>query len=489
MSFDIFISYSTKDAIAAKAACAALESAKIRCWMAPRDILPSASWGASIVRAINECRVMVLIFSGNANASAQVHREVDQAFGRAKTVVPLRIEDVKPADELAYYLDTVHWLDALTPPLERNLGRLVATVQALLPTTEPPPPSSEPAIDETQAAKAQDEARAEDERRLKEAAAAESAETARREQEAAEAARRQQEAKAQRLAAERQQKAEEEKRLTEEADRRKRDGAEAKGLAEQERRVRETEIKERAEAEQARAEGILKADARPSKQAPTWASKLQSIPVLVDGRARFAVGAMILMNSAWWFAGIAPRYHEYGTVSAAVEELIGSAFFVGPLCVIGLLTMYGLRQMKWIAIPVLCIGTILGFVEGYGLASYYHFAWSDNIVLGAIIYCAASLVAGFAGIAVCLKAWRPLRRPLLSRSTGVGGLAILFVLLVFPYWLQSLLVAQHRGALFQFSGQRELLVIFGSIYVVCILICLVCSSRWARSEVLGPASR
>jgi TIR domain-containing protein len=132
MSFDVFISYSTKDLTAAKAACAALESAKIRCWMAPRDIVPGARWGASIVRAINECRVMVRIFSGNANASEQVHREVDRAFSKGRAVVPLRIEDVSPADELAYYLDTVHWLDALTPPLERNLEKLVATVQALI---------------------------------------------------------------------------------------------------------------------------------------------------------------------------------------------------------------------------------------------------------------------------------------------------------------------------------------------------------------------
>ncbi len=167
MSFDVFISYSTKDMVTAKAACAALEAMKIRCWMAPRDILPGARWGASIVRAISQCRVMVLIFSGNANSSSQVQREVDQAFGNGKPVVPLRIEDVKPVDDLAYYLNTVHWLDAMTPPLERNLERLVVTVEALLPTTVQHPRSSGLSVDED-AARAQDEARAEDERRIRE---------------------------------------------------------------------------------------------------------------------------------------------------------------------------------------------------------------------------------------------------------------------------------------------------------------------------------
>jgi hypothetical protein len=181
MSFDVFISYSTKDAVAAKAACAALESRKIRCWMAPRDIVGGAKWGASIVRAINECRVMVLIFSGNANESAQVQREVDQAFSKSKTVVPLRIEDVKPADDLAYYLNTVHWLDALTPPLEKNLEQLVATVGALVLTTGTSALVEEP--DAHEAARA-DAARAADEQRLKEAQAPESAERTRHEKEA-----------------------------------------------------------------------------------------------------------------------------------------------------------------------------------------------------------------------------------------------------------------------------------------------------------------
>ena len=141
MSLDVFISHSSTDATAAKAACAALEAAKIRCWIAPRDIAPGARWAAAIVRAITQARAMVLIFSGSANTSAQVQREVDQAFSNGKPVIPLRIEDVKPGDDLAFYLNTVHWLDALTPPLERNLEKLVVTVQALLAATEAGLPS------------------------------------------------------------------------------------------------------------------------------------------------------------------------------------------------------------------------------------------------------------------------------------------------------------------------------------------------------------
>ena len=69
MPFDAFISYSSKDKIAADAACAVLEGAGVRCWIAPRDIRAGGEYGAAIVEAIDQCRVMVLIFSSSANDS------------------------------------------------------------------------------------------------------------------------------------------------------------------------------------------------------------------------------------------------------------------------------------------------------------------------------------------------------------------------------------------------------------------------------------
>ena len=72
MNFDAFISYASKDKPTADAVCAALEDAQIRCWIAPRDILPGSDWSASIIDALDQCRVMILIFSGNANDSPQI---------------------------------------------------------------------------------------------------------------------------------------------------------------------------------------------------------------------------------------------------------------------------------------------------------------------------------------------------------------------------------------------------------------------------------
>jgi hypothetical protein len=131
MPFDVFISYSHQDKAVADAACSALEAAGIRCWIAPRDVAPGVEWAGAIVSAIDHCRAMVVIFSSGANQSKQIYREVQRAFEKELPVIPLRIENVTPESSLAYYMGPVHWLDAMTPPLENHLKHLVTSVSAL----------------------------------------------------------------------------------------------------------------------------------------------------------------------------------------------------------------------------------------------------------------------------------------------------------------------------------------------------------------------
>lgn len=137
MPRDVFISYSPRDKATADAVCHALEAVGIRCWIAPRDALPGRKYQGSIVRALRECRVMVLVFSAGSNESDHVTREVSIAADLGMPVVPFRIEAVEMNDELYFYISSVHWLDALAPPMERHIDRLVQAVAALVPTSGP----------------------------------------------------------------------------------------------------------------------------------------------------------------------------------------------------------------------------------------------------------------------------------------------------------------------------------------------------------------
>ncbi|MGA7635397.1 MAG: toll/interleukin-1 receptor domain-containing protein [Candidatus Acidiferrales bacterium] len=142
MAFDVFISYASKDKIVADAVCARLEASGIRCWIAPRDIVAGRSYGEAIIEAIHGAKVMVLVFSSSANASGHIPKEVERAVSNGVAVLPFRIEDVAPGKSLDYFIGSVHWLDAMTPPMEKHLDNLAATVHKLLPVkmgeTAPP---------------------------------------------------------------------------------------------------------------------------------------------------------------------------------------------------------------------------------------------------------------------------------------------------------------------------------------------------------------
>ena len=97
--------------------------------------MPGDEWGAAIVKAIDQCRVMVLIFSASANSSKQIRREVERAVHAGATIIPVRIENVVPTEAMAYFMSTVHWLDAMTAPLDNHLQRLAASLKALLQAT------------------------------------------------------------------------------------------------------------------------------------------------------------------------------------------------------------------------------------------------------------------------------------------------------------------------------------------------------------------
>jgi hypothetical protein len=132
MAFDVFLSYAHEDKPVADAACAVIEKAGIRCWIAPRDIAPGADYAAALMEALDHCKALVLIFSGRANESPHIRREVERAVSRGIPLIPVRVENIEPSAALKYFVGSVHWLDALTPPLEQHLANLAATLGVIL---------------------------------------------------------------------------------------------------------------------------------------------------------------------------------------------------------------------------------------------------------------------------------------------------------------------------------------------------------------------
>jgi hypothetical protein len=135
---DVFVSYAQEDKPIADAVCAKLEAQSIRCWIAPRDIPPGKNFPEAIIEGIEGGKVVVVIFSSFANKSPHVMRELTNAVNKSRIIIPFRIEDVEPSKSMEYLISVPHWLDAVTPPLERHIDLLAKTIDCIIGTDKTP---------------------------------------------------------------------------------------------------------------------------------------------------------------------------------------------------------------------------------------------------------------------------------------------------------------------------------------------------------------
>jgi formylglycine-generating enzyme required for sulfatase activity len=135
----VFISYSNEesdktdsDRKIADMICSALENEGIRCWIAHRDILAGEDWLDSIVDAVEQSKMIVLIFSSNTEKSQYVKDEIKLALDNKMRIIPFRIEDFPPKGAYKILKLRSQWIDAFTPPLENHVDRLVRDVRTYL---------------------------------------------------------------------------------------------------------------------------------------------------------------------------------------------------------------------------------------------------------------------------------------------------------------------------------------------------------------------
>jgi formylglycine-generating enzyme len=127
----IFISYSSKDQKSAEAICTAIENRGFPCWISSRDIGPGENFQSQIVRAIRNARIMVLVFSSNANNSEEIKKELVLAGQSSLVVIPVRVEDVAPDDAFAYEFATRQWIDVFGD-WEHAIGRVIRQIESVV---------------------------------------------------------------------------------------------------------------------------------------------------------------------------------------------------------------------------------------------------------------------------------------------------------------------------------------------------------------------
>lgn len=128
-TFDVFISYSSRQKNIADAICHVLEEHNIKCWMAPRDIPVGEKYAAVITRAIKESKLVVLVFSEMSAVSPWVESEINIAFSNRKPILPYKVDNanLNDYDEFYLMLNNRHWIESV-PDFRSRFNELLETV-------------------------------------------------------------------------------------------------------------------------------------------------------------------------------------------------------------------------------------------------------------------------------------------------------------------------------------------------------------------------
>ena len=145
---DVFISYKAEEIKEATWLRNTLEKNGISCWMAPESIPGGSNYAVEIPRAIQGCKVFVLVLSKQAQSSPWIAKELDRAINANKIVMPFMIENCQLDDAFNFYLTNVQRYEAYESKAAA-MGKMVAEIRAILGVT----PTTEPAVEQKEVPK------------------------------------------------------------------------------------------------------------------------------------------------------------------------------------------------------------------------------------------------------------------------------------------------------------------------------------------------
>ena len=138
---DVFLSYEHNMKSVVDHICSVLEIEGIRCWYAPRDV--SGDYATSIVNAIDEASIFVVVLNNAASKSVHVLNEVEIAYKRIiekegdLTILPFKLDGEDLSKAMEYYIKRLHWIDASTQGIENAILELKTKILTILkPTRE-----------------------------------------------------------------------------------------------------------------------------------------------------------------------------------------------------------------------------------------------------------------------------------------------------------------------------------------------------------------
>jgi hypothetical protein len=107
MNFEIFASYSHRDARFVKPLVKFLQPTGAPVFRDEDSIPPGTKWAVRIAAAIQDCRLLYLFWCNHSASSDEVRKEYEQALALNKDIVPVLLDDTPLPEALREY----QWVD------------------------------------------------------------------------------------------------------------------------------------------------------------------------------------------------------------------------------------------------------------------------------------------------------------------------------------------------------------------------------------------
>jgi hypothetical protein len=113
MALKVFISYSTKDIETVNFVQSMLVGASLEVFVAEYSVAPGTSLSPTIVSAIKQCNLFILLWSHNSRASEWVPQEIGIAKSENKQIIPVVLH---PGLPLPGFISDLKYLDVPKNP-------------------------------------------------------------------------------------------------------------------------------------------------------------------------------------------------------------------------------------------------------------------------------------------------------------------------------------------------------------------------------------
>lgn len=129
----VFISYTTADKDTADLLVDFLEKNDISCFIAPRDIDPGKPYASNLMKAIDECKLVLLVASDAINKSEHVLNEVDVLVEKRKDILPVFIEEFEMNSDYRYYLGRKQRVIAHPETIDAYFDKILNAIRTYIP--------------------------------------------------------------------------------------------------------------------------------------------------------------------------------------------------------------------------------------------------------------------------------------------------------------------------------------------------------------------